>query len=58
MSKVPERTEMRRAAAPRRRLTPAERLPQILRAALEEFAAQGYGGASMAGAAPFSSVWK
>ena len=49
---------MRRAAAPRRRLTPAERLPQILEAALEEFAAQGYGGASMAGAAARAGIAK
>ena len=58
MSEVPERTGMRRAAAPRRRLTPAERLPQILEAALEEFAAQGYGGASMAGAAARAGIAK
>lgn len=58
MSKVPERTEMRRATAPRRRLTPAERLPQILQAALEEFAAQGYGGASMTGAAARAGIAK
>ncbi|MFT8245852.1 TetR/AcrR family transcriptional regulator [Roseomonas sp. BN140053] len=43
---------------PRRRLTPAERLPQILDAALEEFAEQGYGGASMAGAAARAGVAK
>lgn len=53
-----ERPEKARAAAPRRRLTPEERLPQILAAALEEFAEQGYGGASMAGAAARAGIAK
>ncbi|WP_338665356.1 TetR family transcriptional regulator [Pararoseomonas sp. SCSIO 73927] len=52
-----ERTQTARAA-PRRRLTPAERLPQILEAALEEFSEGGYGGASMAGAAARAGVAK
>jgi AcrR family transcriptional regulator len=46
------------AASPRRRLTPAERLPQLLDAALEEFAERGYAGASMAGVAARAGVAK
>lgn len=42
----------------RRRLTPAERLPQLLEAATEEFAERGYAGASMAGAASRAGVAK
>jgi AcrR family transcriptional regulator len=53
-----DRTEKARAAAPRRRLSPGERLPQILAAALDEFAEQGYGGASMAGTAARAGVAK
>ena len=34
-----------------RRLAPKERMPQILDAALEEFAERGYGGARMAAVA-------
>jgi AcrR family transcriptional regulator len=45
-------------AAARRRLTPAERLPQLLEAATEEFAERGYAGASMAGAASRAGVAK
>jgi AcrR family transcriptional regulator len=47
------------APAPsRRRLTPAERLPLLLDAALGEFTERGYGGASMAGAASRAGVAK
>jgi AcrR family transcriptional regulator len=42
----------------RRRLTPAERLPQILDAAMAEFAERGFAGASMAGAASRAGVAK
>ncbi len=42
----------------RRRLAPAERTPQILAAALEEFAERGYAGASMAAAAARAGVTK
>jgi AcrR family transcriptional regulator len=42
----------------RRRLTPTERTPQILAAALEEFAERGYAGASMAAAAARAGVTK
>ncbi len=42
----------------RRRLSPAERLPQLLDAAIEEFAERGYAGASMAGAAARAGVAK
>lgn len=42
----------------RRRLAPAERMPQILAAALEEFAERGYAGASMAAAAARAGVTK
>ncbi|PWS35707.1 TetR/AcrR family transcriptional regulator [Falsiroseomonas bella] len=52
------RAEQAPGAAPRRRLTPAERLPQLLDAALEEFAERGYGGASMAGVAARAGVAK
>lgn len=58
LGETPERAETRRTAAPRRRLTPAERLPQILEGALEEFAAQGYGRASMASAAARAGIAK
>jgi AcrR family transcriptional regulator len=44
--------------AARRRLAPEERTPQILAAALEEFAEQGYAGASMASAAARAGVAK
>jgi len=53
-----DRTGMDRTGGPRRRLTPEERLPQILAAALDEFAERGYGGASMAGAAARAGVAK
>ncbi len=46
------------AAPARRRLTPAERLPQLLDAAMEEFAERGYAGASMAAAAARAGVAK
>jgi AcrR family transcriptional regulator len=46
------------AAPARRRLTPAERLPQLLEAAMEEFAERGYAGASMAAAAARAGVAK
>ena len=42
----------------RRRLAPAERLPLLLAAALEEFAERGYAGASMAAAAARAGVTK
>ena len=42
----------------RRRLAPEERTPQILAAALEEFAERGYAGASMASAAARAGVAK
>lgn len=42
----------------RRRLSPEERLPLILAAALEEFAEKGFDGASMAGAAARAGVAK
>lgn len=42
----------------RRRLAPSERTPQILAAALEEFAERGYAGASMAAAAARAGVTK
>lgn len=45
-------------ATTRRRLPPSERLPQLLDAALEEFLARGYAGASMAGAAARAGVAK
>lgn len=44
--------------APRQRLAPAERLPQILEAALEEFAERGYAGASMAATAARAGIAK
>ena len=46
------------AGSARRRLAPAERMPQILAAALEEFAERGYAGASMAAAAARAGVTK
>jgi AcrR family transcriptional regulator len=46
------------AAPARRRLTPAERLPLLLEASLEEFAERGYAGASMAAAAARAGVTK
>lgn len=46
------------AAARRRRLAPAERLPQILDAALQEFAERGYAGARMAAVAERAGVAK
>jgi TetR/AcrR family transcriptional regulator len=45
-------------ASARRRLAPAERTPQILGAALEEFAERGYAGASMAATAARAGVAK
>ena len=42
----------------RRRLAPSERTPQILAAALEEFAERGYAGASMAATAARAGVAK
>ncbi len=57
-----ERTEAENggpgAASTRRRLAPAERMPQILAAALEEFAERGYAGASMAATAARAGVTK
>jgi AcrR family transcriptional regulator len=53
-----DQTQKARGAAPRRRLSPEERLPQILAAALDEFAEQGYGGAGHAGAAARAGVVK
>jgi len=50
--------EARRTRPGRRRLTAAERSPQILEAALAEFAERGYGGASMAGAAARAGIAK
>jgi AcrR family transcriptional regulator len=47
-----------RAKVGRRRLAPAERMPQILAGALEEFAERGYAGASMAAAAARAGVTK
>jgi AcrR family transcriptional regulator len=44
--------------ARRRRLAPEERLPQILEAALAEFAERGYAGASMAAAAARAGIAK
>ena len=46
------------AGPARRRLAPAERTPQILAAALEEFAERGYAGASMAAVAARAGVTK
>lgn len=46
------------AGSARRRLAPAERTPQILAAALEEFAERGYAGASMAAVAARAGVTK
>ncbi len=46
------------AGVARRRLGAAERMPQILDAALAEFAERGYGGASMAGAAARAGIAK
>ncbi|MBD0274100.1 MAG: TetR family transcriptional regulator, partial [Acetobacteraceae bacterium] len=46
------------ASPARRRLAPAERTPQILAAALEEFAERGYAGASMAAVAARAGVTK
>jgi AcrR family transcriptional regulator len=43
---------------PRQRLAPAARLPQILEAALEEFAEHGYAGASMAATAARAGIAK
>jgi AcrR family transcriptional regulator len=43
---------------PRKRLAPEERLPQIIAAALEEFAERGYAGASMAGTAARAGIVK
>ena len=45
-------------SAARRRLAPAERTPQLLAAALEEFAERGYAGASMAATAARAGVAK
>src|SRR3954471_22541915 len=42
----------------RRRLAPTERMPQILDAALEEFAERGYGGARMAAVAERAGIAK
>lgn len=53
-----EWTEAAEAGLARRRLAPAERTPQILAAALEEFAERGYAGASMAAAAARAGVTK
>lgn len=58
LSESLDRTEKARAATPRRRLSPEKRLPQILAAALDEFAEQGYGGASMAGTAARAGIAK
>lgn len=52
------RTGTAEAGPTRRRLAPAERTPQILAAALEEFAERGYAGASMAAAAARAGVTK
>lgn len=46
------------AAERRRRLAPGERMPQILDAALEEFARRGYGGARMAAVAERAGIAK
>lgn len=46
------------ASPTRRRLAPAERMPQILDAALEEFVERGYAGASMAGTASRAGITK
>ncbi len=56
LNRVANETEGR--AAGRRRLTPAERMPQLLDAAMEEFTERGYAGASMAGAAARAGVAK
>lgn len=47
-----------RARTPRQRLAPAARLPQIIAAALEEFAEHGYAGASMAATAARAGIAK
>lgn len=47
-----------RGRSPQRRLTPQERMPLILEAALAEFARHGYGGASMASVATRAGVTK
>jgi AcrR family transcriptional regulator len=47
-----------RAGGGRRRLAPAERMPQILEAALAEFAERGYGGARMAAVAGRAGIAK
>jgi AcrR family transcriptional regulator len=52
------RTNAPAAGTGRRRLAPAERMPQILDAALEEFAERGYAGAGMAAAAARAGVTK
>lgn len=44
--------------SPRQRLTPEARLPQLLEAAVGEFAEHGYAGASMAGVADRAGVGK
>ena len=54
----PAETENGGTVLARRRLAPAERTPQILAAALEEFAERGYAGASMAAAAARAGVTK
>jgi AcrR family transcriptional regulator len=54
----PAETENGGTVPARRRLAPAERTPQILAAALEEFAERGYAGASMAAAAARAGVTK
>ena len=58
MAVRPAETENGGAGQTRRRLAPAERTPQILAAALEEFAERGYAGASMAAAAARAGVTK
>jgi len=55
---VAGRTGAAEAGPARRRLAPAERTPQILAAALEEFAERGYAGASMAATAARAGVTK
>jgi AcrR family transcriptional regulator len=53
-----ERPVRKAAASLRQRLTPEARLPQLLEAAVDEFAEHGYAGASMAGVATRAGVGK
>jgi AcrR family transcriptional regulator len=58
MDSRPSRSSASRHKAPRRRLGPAVRTPEILEAALEEFTERGYGGARMAAVAERAGIAK